>query len=62
MAMSIQVTLTKEELNIIWSALQYMTRGQENVVTTKYGSVSELAERIEFYLSTGRPGKDLDLL
>jgi len=39
-----------------------MTRGQESVVATKYGSVSELAERIDFYLSTGRPGKDLDLL
>ena len=62
MAMSLQVTLTKEELNIIWSALQYMTRGQESVVTTKYGSVSKFATKIDNYLSTGRPGKDLDLL
>jgi hypothetical protein len=60
--MSIQVTLTKEELNIIWSALNYMTRGQESIVTTKYGSVSKLATKVNTILSTGRHGKDLDLL
>jgi len=60
--MSVQVTLTKAELNIIWSALNHLTRGQESVITTKYGSVSKLANKVNGILSTGHQRKDLDLL
>ena len=60
--MSVQVTLSKAELNIIWSALNHLTRGQESVITTKYGSVSKLAAKVDNLLSTGHQRKDLDLL
>lgn len=60
--MSVQVTLSKAELNIIWSALNHLTRGQESVITTKYGSVSKLAAKVNGLLSTGHQRKDLDLL
>ena len=62
MAMSVQVTLSKAELNIIWSALNHLTRGQESIITTKYGSVSKPAAKVDNLLSTGHQRKDLDLL
>tara|TARA_A200000113_G_scaffold220329_1_gene230313 strand:- start:2 stop:196 length:195 start_codon:yes stop_codon:yes gene_type:complete len=64
--MSFQVKLNESELNIIYSALHYLTRGQEKVLNAQYGNVPALHDKIAELLmtpnETTRHGGDMDEL
>ncbi len=64
--MSFQVKLTESELNIIYSSLHYLTRGQEKLLNAQYGSVPALHDKIaELLMNTNvttRHGGDMDAL
>tara|TARA_Y100000385_G_C13072397_1_gene629697 strand:+ start:287 stop:493 length:207 start_codon:yes stop_codon:yes gene_type:complete len=68
--MSIQVTLTKSELFMITSSLQYLSRTSELRIAEEYGAIAPLYNKLVSLqeigtvddLSTTRHGGDMDAL
>jgi hypothetical protein len=68
--MSIQVTLTKSELFMITSSLQYLSRNAELRIAEEYGAIAPLYNKLVSLqeirtvddLSTTRHGGDMDAL